>query len=372
MREVQALVAQGREAVSRNDLKAAREAFNAALTRMPSGEDRFEAQEMAEIAEAWYEAFARQGDTAEGREAAQEAAAYARLSMQKDPSQAAPHYTLGRVSRDLGQLEGAIAELQEAARLDSGNYRYAFDLGRAYFANRDYNGARQSFENTVNLNRSFESAWYNLGGAYRSLGRPDDALASYRRAVGVKPEYAAAHREIGRILNARDDFRGAAEAFAKALEYAPNDVASARELGAAQMAGGEYAAAEASFERALRATPDDDQTNYNMAVVKLSRDKGDEALGYAQKAAELVPGSALYAYTLGLAAEAAGEFEAAAAAYGRAISLDAAYIRPRINLGNLYLDNGFAEEALRLLTAAYDREPASFEVNNNLGAAYAR
>jgi Flp pilus assembly protein TadD len=61
----------------------------------------------------------------------------------------------------------------------------------------------------------------------------------------------------------------------------------------------------------------------------------------------------------------------AVAAYGQAVSLDAGYIRPRINLGSLYLANGFAEQSVNLLTAAYNQAPESFEVNNNLGSAYA-
>ncbi|GHV81262.1 hypothetical protein AGMMS49944_30530 [Spirochaetia bacterium] len=201
---------------------------------------------------------------------------------------------------------------------------------------------------------------------------PEEALTAFRRAVGIKPDYAPAHREIGRILFSKGDFRGAVNAFTTALRYTPGGSASLREMGAAQMALRDFTAAETSFAKALQVSPGDDQTNYNMAVLMLSRNKGAEAFPYAKQAADSVPANAVYVYTLGLAHEAAGDVDAAAAAYNRAITLDAAYIRPRINLGSLYLSNGRAEEALNLLTAAYNQQPGSFEVNNNLGAAYAR
>ncbi|GHV81261.1 hypothetical protein AGMMS49944_30520 [Spirochaetia bacterium] len=73
------------------------------------------------------------------------------------------HDTLGKVSRDLNQLDTAVDELREAVRLDPANYLYSFDLGRAYFLNRDYPNARKSFEQALSLKGDFEAAWYDLG-----------------------------------------------------------------------------------------------------------------------------------------------------------------------------------------------------------------
>ncbi|MCL2128617.1 MAG: tetratricopeptide repeat protein, partial [Treponema sp.] len=53
-------------------------------------------------------------------------------------------------------------------------------------------------------------------------------------------------------------------------------------------------------------------------------------------------------------------------------SLDPQYLRPRINLGSLYLAQGNFDEAIRCLSEAYKIEPANFEANNNLGAVYAK
>jgi tetratricopeptide (TPR) repeat protein len=53
-----------------------------------------------------------------------------------------------------------------------------------------------------------------------------------------------------------------------------------------------------------------------------------------------------------------------------AIRLDSAYVKPRINLGRLYDENGLYDKALDQLLVAYKVEPNSLEVNNNLGNVY--
>jgi tetratricopeptide (TPR) repeat protein len=372
MRAVNDLVSQGTEYLRKDDTSGAARVFAEVRSRMPAGETRFEAQKLADMAEAYYDYYSRHPNTNEGSEAARQVNALAGEASGKDPSQALPHYTLGKLNRDQRQWDKAAAELKEAVRLEPDNYLYSFDLGRVYFSSRNYTDARQSFENAVRLNARFEPAWYNLGGTLRALGRQNEALAAYRRAIAIKEDYAVAHREIGRILLAGGNNQGAVESFTKALQYSPHDLASLRELGAAQSAAGNFAAAEASFNRALLSASNDDQTNYNMAVVKIALNKNTEAVSFAKRAADGNPSNAVYAYTLGLACEAAEDLDGAIRAYAKAASLDAKYIRPRINLGSLYLTNGLPGEALQFLSEAYRAEPANFEVNNNMGAAYAR
>ena len=60
---------------------------------------------------------------------------------------------------------------------------YQYDLGRVYFSTSRFADARQAFENSLQINPRFESAWYNLGGTLRQLNRQDEALTAFRRAV---------------------------------------------------------------------------------------------------------------------------------------------------------------------------------------------
>lgn len=378
MRAVNDLISQGKALLERGDFAGAQKVFDEARLRMPPGERRFEAQKLADMAEAWYDVFSRNPSSPEGADAAARAIALALESIDFDNANALPHFIQGKISRDRNEWENAIIAFSEASRLDPGNSMYQYNLGRSYFSARRIADARGAFENTVRLNPQFEAGWYNLGGTLRLLNRNDEALNAYRRAIAVKDDYFLAHREIGRILLAKKDYNGAINAFANALKHNPGDLAPQyelgilRELGAAQSEAGNYAAAEESFARALQQAPADAQTNYNMAVVKMALNKNAEAASFARHAAESSPSSAVYAYTLGLALESVNDAAGAIAAYQRAILLDAQYLRPRINLGNLYLARDNFDEGINCLSEAFRIESANFEVNNNLGAVYAK
>jgi Flp pilus assembly protein TadD len=109
-----------------------------------------------------------------------------------------------------------------------------------------------------------------------------------------------------------------------------------------------------------------------MAVVKLELDKNTEAISFAKTAVDLSPSNAVYLYTLGLTCETSGALDSAITAYQLASNIDLKYIRPRINLGSLFLATGNYNEAIRYLNEAYKVEPSNYEVNNNLGAVYVK
>jgi tetratricopeptide (TPR) repeat protein len=371
MRRVNNLVADGTARLVSGDLDGASDLFAEARSVMPPGENRFEAQKLSDMADAYYNYRINNINAPGAQNALSSAVQFANESINKDPSAALPHYVLGRIARDANQTDKAISEFREASRLDDSNFLYAHDLGRSLFLSRRYQEARESFQNVVKINPSFETGWYNLGGTLRLLNRQNEALEAYRQAVAIKDDYAAAHREIGRILQLTGDSRGAINAFSKALQYS-NDFPTLCELGAAHSQAGNFSEAESIFARALKINSTDVQTNYNMAVVKLELRKYDEALSYAKIAVDKSPSNAVYVYTMGLACEKMGASELAISAYQRSISLDSKYMRPRINLGSIFLSAGRYDDAITCLSEAYSIEPANFEINNNLGAVYAK
>jgi tetratricopeptide (TPR) repeat protein len=371
MKAVNELVNRGRDALKSGDISAAEAIFRDALEKMPAGESRFDAGIRDEIAGSYYELSVSK-DAAQDvkNDARKHAGNYARASIERDRTLARPHYTLGKIAGDLKQWENARDELKEAVRIEGTSFIYYTELGRAHFNTGNFTEAVRAYESAVQINPGVESTWYNLGTAYIRLGKQDNALSAYRRAIEVKPDYAVAHRQLGYLLSAKGDKAGAIEAYKRCLLYDPGNLAALRELGAAQSGSGDYSGAEASFNRALELAPNDDQTNYNMALVKIELKKYDEARVFSGKAISAAPSKALYHYTLGLSCESAGDEEGAIAAYTKAASLDQKYVRPRVNLGKIFIANGLPNQAMTLLLEAYRVEPSSFEVNNNLGAAY--
>ncbi|GAB1481520.1 hypothetical protein MASR2M78_03350 [Treponema sp.] len=151
VRIVNDLVTQGRKLIREGSYSKADEVFSEAVSRVPSGETRFQAQKQAEIGDAYYEGFARDREGKEGQASLKEAIRYARDAIKTDSGQALPHYTLGKINGDLKQWDNAVTELKESSRLDPNNYLYAYELGRAYFNARKFADARQAFETASSL-----------------------------------------------------------------------------------------------------------------------------------------------------------------------------------------------------------------------------
>jgi len=145
MRRVNDLVSDGKARLLSSDIPGAEGNFTEARKVMPEGENRFESQKLTEIADAYYDYNSRNSNSANGREAAVKSGNYANEAVVKDPSQAPPHYILGKLARDTRQNDKAITEFREASRLDSRNFIYFHDLGRSLFSARRYQEAKDSF-----------------------------------------------------------------------------------------------------------------------------------------------------------------------------------------------------------------------------------
>ncbi|HTX74006.1 MAG TPA: tetratricopeptide repeat protein, partial [Rectinemataceae bacterium] len=162
MRAVNDLVDKGSKAADGGDFPGADKFFSDAESKFPDGEDKFAGQKLAEIADALYSGSKKNpGSPADA--ALKESIQTARDAKKKDPANALPYYTLGKINSDLNQIDNAITELKQAASLDPNNYLYSYALGIAYFKARRYEDARQAFQATTTLNPRFERAYYNLG-----------------------------------------------------------------------------------------------------------------------------------------------------------------------------------------------------------------
>ena len=119
-----------------------------------------------------------------------------------------------------------------------------------------------------------------------------------------------------------------------------------------------------------------DELSYNEQVWT---DKGNAAAQQANyedaadafaRAVSLSPNNARARYNLALAQQYLGDAETAVAGYRRAIDLDPQLLDAYINLGNLYGELGLYEEALETFQQALELEPENDDLYLSLGDAY--
>jgi lipoprotein NlpI len=96
-----------------------------------------------------------------------------------------------------GDYGRAIADYNEAIRLDP-KYSFAYNnLGNAHRANGDYDRAIANYNAAIRLDRKSVAAYYNRASAYYGKGDKDRAITDYSEAIRLDPKSAYAYRERG-------------------------------------------------------------------------------------------------------------------------------------------------------------------------------
>jgi Flp pilus assembly protein TadD len=164
-------------------------------------------------------------------------------------------YNLGLTLLDAGRAGEAIAQFEEAARLEPTSAEALVNLGRALEQSGRANEALAAFRRAHDANRddlpasrhlsrvlvssgsaseaeaiaiAASARWpddrelhYTAGIARLMLDRAAEAIEPLRRAVAIDPRYAAAHNALGIALARTGDRAGAIEHFERAVEIEP-------------------------------------------------------------------------------------------------------------------------------------------------------
>ena len=91
----------------------------------------------------------------------------------------------------LGRPQLAVADLDEALRIDPQLVFAWFNKGLIYYNEGDYTSAMQAFGEAIRLDTALGSAYYNRGLCYMHAGNRKSAFADLSKAgeLGVLPSY---------------------------------------------------------------------------------------------------------------------------------------------------------------------------------------
>jgi tetratricopeptide (TPR) repeat protein len=157
--------------------------------------------------------------------------------------------------------------------------------------------------------------------------------------------------------------------FAQYIERRPDNPWGHYMLALSAWKSGDLVKSEESFETALRLDPKHMKSLVNLSRVLIEQKRYDDAIAKLTTAGEVDPESATVPRLMARAHGAKGEFEQAVDAYRRAIAIDGSDAWSMNNLGLLYLEHGFVEDALPYLARAVQMNENVATFHNNLGMA---
>ncbi len=228
---------------------------------------------------------------------------------QENPRLPRPHYLLGAVYFDKGDMTSAITSFQNCLKVDA-NYEPAKEkLIQAYQKTGQSNQATRLIEQRVKNtqgSRSFHEnadSYNRLGTLYYQQGDMDKAIAAFEKALKRSPHHKTAKQNLNQLyrqkaFNAlkRRAFDEATAYFEKAIRLDPLNATTYRIMGDGYALASEFPQAITHYQKALKLAPDDAEAQKNLAITYTNhgvtlRNRGewDAAIRAHRNALELQP-----------------------------------------------------------------------------------
>jgi tetratricopeptide (TPR) repeat protein len=273
-----------------------------------------------------------------------------------DPDGSRTYSSLGALELSRGRRDAAERAFKKAVQLQPDSVAARVALGTFYWLTNDFTAAEQSLTKALSLDRRSMLTNRSVASFYLATGRLDLAEQPLKTVFEVTKTPDAAFSLAEYYLAIGKD--AAARTILQPMSTNPQTSASANvRLAALDYKGGGHGEA---FRR-LAAVLERDPANLPALLLKsswlLSDGKLDEALASVSAAAERRPDSAPALFTLGRVQAARRQPGAAIAAYQEVLRLNPRAIEAKIALGRLQLAQGQPDASIELAEEALASEP---------------
>jgi serine/threonine protein kinase/Tfp pilus assembly protein PilF len=289
---------------------------------------------------------------------------------------AAAHNNLGTALYLMGDLDGAIAEYQEAIRLGRNPKLVAAcrtNLGVALRRKGNVDGAIAEYQEALRLDPMFAHALTSWGLALAKKKDPHGAIAKHWEAIKVDPKSAQARAALGDALAAMGELEGAITQYKEAIRLDPKDAASyLHDWGRALSRKGNPDGALARYEEAIRIDPNHARAHTSRAAVLWEKREQDAAMAAFLEGVRLDPEDAHTHGLLGVTLSRAGDRTRALVHLQKAILLDPEDLDWRCELAFVLGELGRPADAITQLEAALRIDPTHFTTRYNLAAVLRR
>jgi tetratricopeptide (TPR) repeat protein len=139
----------------------------------------------------------------------EEAITYYDKAVKLNPDHAKSQNNYAAALLRTNRLEEALEQCLRAERLDRSNPFVKVNLGNIYYLLQDFEKARGSFSEAIELEERLAPAYFGLAVVEQALGTDAGKVKeSYRKALEINHMIAEAHQALGRLLSEEGDAQG--------------------------------------------------------------------------------------------------------------------------------------------------------------------
>jgi putative PEP-CTERM system TPR-repeat lipoprotein len=276
-----------------------------------------------------------------------------------EPERGATYANLGVLEVGRGRWDAAETAFKKAIELDQRSAQAHLALANFYWAGRRVNDAEQALKRALALDPENTLVLRATANFAMAQNRPDEAETHLKKIAEVTkaPEAVIA---LADFYIARKD-EATARNLLQSLESSVAATPVAIRVAALDHAAGRKDSAYAKLEQVLAS----DKANLQALLVKstmlLSDGRRDEALSAAEQATQANPESTAAFFTLGRVQTARNQADAAIAAFTEALRLNPRATGARVALARLHLAGGKAADSVSFAQDAVKADPLNPE-----------
>jgi tetratricopeptide (TPR) repeat protein len=160
--------------------------------------------------------------------------------------------------REAGQknFDKAIEKYNQAINLDTSYELAYFGRGRVYLERKQLGEALADFDAVIKLNANYAAAYVGRGDVYWQRRDFDNALTAYDRAIQLDPDLSDAYVNRGKVFAEQNKRDMALADYNRAIELSKDNPLAFLWRGSAFSASGDYDSAIVDFNHALDLKPD--------------------------------------------------------------------------------------------------------------------
>jgi tetratricopeptide (TPR) repeat protein len=227
-----------------------------------------------------------------------------RLEPGRDDARGALVNTLraqARSAADSGELEKALSFLIEARKASPNDPNVLYDFGMVALRMSLFADSAQAFRETLAKRPDDAKSLYGLGRAEISLAKYQDAADTFSRYVQLYPQDASGHYALGVALASLEKTSDASPEFRRSIEIQPDQTESYLQLGRICLDESDFDCAAADFDRVLSRDPRHAEALTGMGRVEFKRKNYAKAVELLQRSIAADTSERQAHYYLGLA-----------------------------------------------------------------------
>lgn len=270
-------------------------------------------------------------------------------------------YTLANIqaaSGDRQLLAKAVQTLETLAKTRPENAGYRFNLGKAYLASNNLDGAQKEFLETIRLNRDFKiAARYQLIDLSLRRGEFDDALSRAAEILAANPSDPRARMGRALALVGLKDYRSARAELVRLNAEVPQSPDAQLQIGLLDIAEGKYNEADDLFRKYYRPGQQDVRPLEGLVASHVARKQLDAAAELLKAELQKNPASKPVRSALATLDQQSGRLDAAIDLYRQLAAGDPKSAEWQLRLGDALLSRGNAAAAISAYSRAVQLQP---------------